>query len=302
MIRATIDLLTMKAFQPDIRNHQLSFGKREVAETVLGVSMHRGGMTFCCVSCNEGCAPSLSKIHSVEEAEDEALGEALVQFSRTNYLRYAIGVLSYDFTIERRQLADSPPEQDPETLRNNPSTLLGEEIEKGERYSIIRQPNHPEQSLVFTYKLGAIRRFEKLIARSPLGFLQIGGGIEWALSHWLEHGNLSASDQRPVDLVIYDYPTITIFQLDGQQIGPNIFCRTDSSGAFPSQSPIVRKGLERYLRSGSRVVLLDISLAQFGDQSSEDSLSSILEDVVGEEDLEVTSYKHPFQLLLGEQA
>ncbi len=299
MIRATLELLTMKAFQPDIRNYRIPFGKREINEPILGMGIHRTGASLCCLHSHEDSEPSLTKFQLLDEMNDDEMRDAIVQYARKHYLRYAIGLLSYDFTIELRKIDVPPSDQEAELLRNRPSSILGDEIESGDQYSLIRLANHPGNGLVFTYKQSAIKRLEKLITRTPLSFLQIGGGVEWALSHWLEHSRREPGF-RPLDLVLYDYPTVTILQLDGDTISPNIFCRTDSSGALPRESAIVRKGLERYLRSGSRVVLLDISLVHQNSESGEDSLKSLLEDVVGADDLRTETFPHPLQLLLTE--
>lgn len=300
MIRATLDLLTMKAFQPDVRNHRIPFGRRDISEPLMGVSVHRSGATLCKIDSGESQTPAFQNFEVLEELHDDELQEAIVQYARKHYLRHAIGLLSYDFSIELRTLSKSSASSDVEVLRHDPTKLLGEEIETSDRYSLIRLQRSPEEALVFTYKRSAIEHLQKLSNRSPIGFLQIGGTIEWALSHWLKSAAASMTS-RNVDVILYDHPTITILQIDDQRVQPNIFCRTDSSGAPPRESAIVHKGLERYLRSGSRVVFFDLTLKnQKAGSSSDGDFAELLRDAIGSEDLTIESQAHPLQLLLTE--
>lgn len=299
MLRPTLDLLSMKAFQPDIRNYRMPFAKREIGEPLLGIAIHRSGASLCCLHSQENADPELSRIHTVDDVDDEQLREEMVQYARKHYLRYALGLLSYDFTIELRKLEKVAPPEEATLLRQDPEAILGDDIEHGDQYSIIRQLTDPGGGLVFAYKQAAIKRLENLTHRTPLSFLQIGGGVEWTLSHWLANAPEN-SGTRPLDLVLYDYPTITILQIDQGVFSPNIFCRTDSTGAPPQESPIVRKGIERYLRSGSRVIYIDLSLRYQGALATENELPGLLHDVVGNEDLTISPYLHPLQLLLAE--
>lgn len=299
MWQSTLDLLSMRAFHPDARNFKLPFGRRNINESLLGIGMHYSGVSLCCLNRIDGAREySLSSITSLIGLDDEALHESIMQYARKHYLRYAIGLLSYEFTIEQRKLVERQGNEDSELLRNDPIAVLGNDVENGHRYSVVRHPNDRSNAVVFAYKLSAIKRLEMLSIRSPITFLQIGGGIEWALQHWLDT-SLDKASSRPLDLVIYDYPTITIFQIDNRTFSPNIFCRTDSSGVLPRESAIVRKGLERYLRSGSRVSFVDLSLAYQG-EAIDEGLGGLLREVVGVEDLTIEPFKHSLQLLLEE--
>ena len=297
MIRSTLDLLTLKAFRPDIRDYRIPFAKRDLKEPLLGLALHRSGAVLCCLEPRERQAPVIRNVVELDSATDEEIQEEVVQYARKHYLRFAIGLLSYDFTIELQQLKSEPT---PDLLREEPATLLASGVESASRYSAIVQPSDPKQGLIFTYNQAAIKRFEALSKRSPISFLQIGGGVEWGLSTWLETSSFR-QNQRSVDLVLYDAPTVTIIQLDGQTFSPNIFCRTDSSGALPQDSTIIRRGFERYLRSGSHVVFIDLSLPLV-DHVPASGLVELLEDLVGKEDLTVEPSDHPLKLILMEEA
>ena len=297
MFRSTYDLLTLKAFRPDIRDYRIPFSKRDLKEPLLGISLHRSGAILCCIEPSERKAPTIRDVVELDTATDEEIQEEVVQYARKHYLRYAIGLLSYDFSIELQSLKSEPT---PALLREEPASLFLSGVEKASCYSAISQPGDPKQALVFNYNQAAVKRVEALSKRSPISFLQIGGGVEWGLSTWLENPSFDPS-RRSVDLVIYDAPTVTILQLDGQSFSPNIFCRTDSSGALPEESAIIRRGLERYLRSGSHVVFIDLSMPQ-SESSPVSGLVELLEDLVGKEDLTVEPSRHPLELILREDA
>ncbi len=299
VLRTACDLLTLKAFRPDIRNYRLPFSQREIAEPLMGVAIDRDGLCLCKLEIAPNHICQISQYCRVEDEGDEAMREAMIGYARKHYLRYAIGLLCDGFTIELRSLSPDCGAMDVHQLNADPSAVFGTEVEDGYRYSVIREAGGSNKGLVFAYQQKAIRRLETMVERSPLTFLQIGGGVEWAIRHW--HQTVQGKEiLRPVDLVVYDRPTIAILQSDQGAFNTNIFCRTDTSGNEPGDSPIVRKGLERYLRSGSQVVFIDLGMEDAPAEETKPSLVALLEEIVGENDLHIESMRHPLQLLLEE--
>ncbi len=296
MIQATLDMLTMKAFRADIRDHRIPFGNRDIDENLLGIDAWRTGVSLCNLQLKESPGVILSSTQEFDGLHDDELKEEITNRARSHYMRYAIGLLSHGFTIELREGLGDSLESESEVIRREPAAILGGGIESQSRYSLVRHPSDPSQALVITYAHSAIARLEGFAKGTPITFLQIAGGVELALSSWLETTAAHGWQSQPIDLVLWDAPTVTIVQVNESGFTPNIFCRTDGSGIPPAESSIVLSGLKRYLRSGSRVVLLDLSL----ERSKEGSFGELLSEMLGDEDLTIGDVRHPFELLLTE--
>ena len=90
MIQATLDVLTMKAFRSDIRDHRIPFGSREITESLLGISAWRTGISLCDLRLNDSGNFSMGAVQTLDDLHDEELQEEITTHARRDYLRYAM--------------------------------------------------------------------------------------------------------------------------------------------------------------------------------------------------------------------